>query len=81
MVEAVFLGALIPLLFLLLVLQGENRLLMAFFTWGFVAFSLALLVNTAILSLGFSRDHLAYCLFRHGVGRWVFDTGELSVSV
>lgn len=41
MIEAVFLGAFLPMIFLVFILKGGNRLLMAFFAWGLVAFALS----------------------------------------
>lgn len=55
MIDAAFLGTIIPLIFLIIILQGENRLLMMFFSWGLVAFILSLDINN-ILSATFSLD-------------------------
>lgn len=60
MIEAVFVGTLIPLVFLILALKGETKLLLGFFAWGLVAFTLALFINTQIYEVGgISREHLA----------------------
>lgn len=48
MINAAFLGIIIPLVFLIVILQGENRLMMMFFSWGLVAFILSLTLNTFI---------------------------------
>ncbi len=49
MIQAIFLGTIIPLIFLIIVLKGENRLMMAFFSWGLIAFVLSLSVNNLIV--------------------------------
>lgn len=48
MVEAVYFGTLIPLLFLVLVIQGEYRKLILFFTWGLTSAIIIYLINTLI---------------------------------
>lgn len=45
MVDAAFLGMIFPLIFLILMLKGESRLLMAFFAWGLVAFMVSMTLN------------------------------------
>ncbi|NLA53789.1 MAG: PrsW family intramembrane metalloprotease [Clostridiales bacterium] len=45
MIDAVFWGTMIPLVFLIILLKGESRLMMLFFAWGMVAFALSLVVN------------------------------------
>jgi RsiW-degrading membrane proteinase PrsW (M82 family) len=50
MIEAIFLGTLFPLLFLIIILKGENRLIMLFFTWGLVAFALSLTINNTLVN-------------------------------
>ena len=52
MLDAVFWGTMIPLFFLILLLKGENRLMMLFFAWGMVAFALSLTVNDLVLKQG-----------------------------
>lgn len=57
MINAAFLGIIIPLIFLILILHGENRLMMMFFSWGLVAFILSFTVNnfiTTAFGLSFS---------------------------
>ena len=48
MTYAVFLGMIIPLVFLIILLKGENRMMMLFFTWGIVAFAFSLVINNMI---------------------------------
>ena len=45
MIDAVFLGTMIPLLFLIILLKGESRMMMLFFAWGMVAFAMSHNVN------------------------------------
>ena len=45
MVEAVYFGTLIPLLFLILVIKGEYRRLILFFSWGLTSAILVYLLN------------------------------------
>ncbi|NLC32451.1 MAG: PrsW family intramembrane metalloprotease [Clostridiales bacterium] len=52
MIDAVFWGTMIPLVFLIILLKGENRLMMLFFAWGMVAFALSLPVNNLIHEQG-----------------------------
>jgi len=60
MLEAIFLGTIIPLIFLIIVLKGENRLMMVFFSWGLIAFVMSLSVNNMIVKhFGFSTSQLA----------------------
>jgi RsiW-degrading membrane proteinase PrsW (M82 family) len=49
MITAIFLGAIVPIIFLIVILKDENRLMMAFFAWGLIAFMLSLTLNDAIL--------------------------------
>lgn len=49
MIEAIFLGTIIPMVFLIIVLKGENRLMMTFFSWGLIAFIGSLNVNNMII--------------------------------
>ena len=48
MVEAVYFGTLIPLLFLVIVIQGEYRKLILFFAWGLTSAIIIYLVNILI---------------------------------
>ena len=48
MTYAVFMGMLIPLIFLIILLKGENRKMMLFFTWGMVAFVLSLAASNVL---------------------------------
>jgi RsiW-degrading membrane proteinase PrsW (M82 family) len=48
MIEAVYFGTLIPLLFLVIVVKGEYRRLMLFFVWGMTSAILVYLVNTLL---------------------------------
>jgi len=48
MVEAVYFGTLIPLLFLVLVIRGEYRKLILFFAWGLTSAIIIYLINTLI---------------------------------
>lgn len=50
MITAIFLGTIVPIIFLIVILRGENRLVMIFFAWGLVAFMLSLTINNAILT-------------------------------
>lgn len=52
MLDAVFWGTMIPLIFLIILLKGENRLMMLFFAWGMVAFAVSLAVNDLLLVRG-----------------------------
>jgi len=49
-VTPVFLGTLIPLLFLLGMVKNEHRTLLAFFAWGLTAFMGALRLNTQLVA-------------------------------
>lgn len=51
--EAIFLGTLLPLIFMTILLKGENRLLMIFFIWGLLAFALSLFVNNFLVGNSF----------------------------
>ncbi len=51
--EAILIGTLIPLVFLIILLKGENRLLMLFFTWGLIAFAISLFVNNFLVGNSF----------------------------
>lgn len=51
MIEAVFLGMMIPLAFLILILKGDSKVMMAFFAWGQVAFMISLSVNIGLAEL------------------------------
>lgn len=42
-----------PLLCLIILLKGENRLLMLFFTWGLIAFAISLFVNNFLVRNSF----------------------------
>jgi RsiW-degrading membrane proteinase PrsW (M82 family) len=42
----------IPLVFLIILLKGENRLMMLFFAWGMVAFALSLTANDLVRGQG-----------------------------
>ncbi len=48
MVEAVYFGTLIPLLFLVVVIHGEYRKLILFFVWGLTSAIIIYLINTLI---------------------------------
>jgi RsiW-degrading membrane proteinase PrsW (M82 family) len=48
MVEAVYFGTLIPLLFLVIVIKGEYRRLILFFSWGLTSAILVYLINLLI---------------------------------
>jgi RsiW-degrading membrane proteinase PrsW (M82 family) len=48
MIEAVYFGTLIPLLFLIVVIKGEYRRLILFFAWGLTSAMLVYLINIAI---------------------------------
>ena len=48
--EAIFVGTIIPLFFLAIILKGENRLLILFFSWGLIAFALSLNINNALVA-------------------------------
>lgn len=50
MINAAFLGMIIPLVFLLIILRGENRLTMIFFAWGLISFVLSLGTNAWLTS-------------------------------
>lgn len=50
MITAIFLGAIVPIIFLIVILKGENRLMMIFFAWGLISFMLSLTLNNAILA-------------------------------
>lgn len=50
MITAIFLGIIVPIMFLIVILKGENRLVMIFFGWGLIAFMLSFTVNNAILA-------------------------------
>lgn len=50
MIEAVYFGTLIPLLFLVVVIKGEYRRLMLFFVWGLTSAILIYLTNILIES-------------------------------
>ncbi len=52
MIDAVFWGTMIPLVFLIILLKGENRLMMLFFAWGMVAFALSLTANDLVRGQG-----------------------------
>ncbi|NLC31805.1 MAG: PrsW family intramembrane metalloprotease [Clostridiales bacterium] len=52
MVDAVFWGTMIPLVFLIILLKGENRLMMLFFAWGMVAFAASVGVNDLLRARG-----------------------------
>ena len=52
MIDAVFWGTMIPLVFLIILLKGENRLMMLFFAWGMVAFALSLPANDLVRGQG-----------------------------
>lgn len=47
--EAIFVGTVMPLFFLAIILKGENRVLMLFFTWGLIAFAISLTLNNALV--------------------------------
>jgi len=49
-VTAIFLGTLIPLIFLMGLLRNEHRVLVGFFAWGLIAFMCALRLNSVILT-------------------------------
>lgn len=49
MSEAFFVGTIIPLFFLAIIIKGENRLLILFFTWGLIAFAISLTLNNALV--------------------------------
>lgn len=56
----VFLGTLIPLLFLMGLLKNEHRVLVGYFAWGLVAFMAALAVNTRVVEWGWiAREELS----------------------
>lgn len=60
MTYAVFLGMMIPLVFLILLLKGENRMMMLFFAWGMTAFILSLTVSGILITrLQISAFHLS----------------------
>jgi len=48
MIEAVYFGTLIPLLFLIVVIKGEYRRLILFFAWGLTSAILVYLINILI---------------------------------
>ncbi|MBN2658860.1 MAG: PrsW family intramembrane metalloprotease [Spirochaetales bacterium] len=48
MIEAVYFGTLIPLLFLVIVIKGEHRNLILFFTWGLTSAIIVYLINLLI---------------------------------
>lgn len=48
MIEAVYFGTLIPLLFLIIVIKGEYRRLVMFFAWGLTSAILVYLINILI---------------------------------
>lgn len=48
MIEAVYIGTLIPLLFLIAVIKGEYRRLMLFFAWGLTSAIIVYLINILI---------------------------------
>ncbi|AGA68166.1 hypothetical protein Desdi_0637 [Desulfitobacterium dichloroeliminans LMG P-21439] len=49
--EAIFVGTILPLAFLIIILKGENKLLMLFFTWGLIAFALSLTLNNTLVRI------------------------------
>ncbi len=48
MIEAVYFGTLIPMLFLIIVIKGEYRRLMLFFAWGMTSAILVYVINIVI---------------------------------
>ena len=48
MTYAIFIGMLIPLIFLIILLKGESRKMILFFTWGMVAFFLSLTASNIL---------------------------------
>lgn len=50
MVEAVYIGTLLPLLFLIITIKGENRRLIQFFAWGLTSALIAYYLNNFIMA-------------------------------
>lgn len=50
MINAAFLGMIIPLVFLIIILRGENRLTMIYFAWGLISFVFSFRVNLWLTS-------------------------------
>jgi RsiW-degrading membrane proteinase PrsW (M82 family) len=48
LIEPVFLGTFIPILFLTIAIKGEHKNLLLFFMWGMIAFLLSYLINTQL---------------------------------